>query len=358
MKLKPVKIRNKTIEVPIIQGGMGIGVSLSNLAIAVMNEGGVGTISGAQPGYKNKEFFRSPGRSYAYNEEALRKEIKTIKENTPEGSFLMVNALSVGTDYEHLTRVVAEAGADAIVSGAGLPIELPEFTKGTDCANIPIVANSRVLNIIIRRWEKKYNVLPDAVVIEGPLAGGHLGIKYEEIESHEENATPLEERLKDVLEYMEKKGYDFPVFVAGGVYTHEDVKKFVELGADGVQLGTRFIATHECDAAESFKQKFVDAKKEDVVYVKSPVGYPARALRNALTDRMQEGNIMPTACVNCVLPCPGKHEDTPYCISEFLVKSVEGDAENGLVFTGANGWKIDKIMSVHELFQELLGEDE
>lgn len=354
---KSVKIKGKELTYPIIQGGMGIGVSMDNLAIAVMNEGCVATLSSAQVGFKyGEEFFSNPKKSYELNEKAIREMIRNVRANTKEGDMLFFNILSVARDYDHIARVAVEEGVDAIVSGAGLPFNLPEFTKDSKTGAIPIVANSRVLNLMCKRWMKRYDMLPDAVVVEGPLAGGHLGVSYEEVTSGTATETSLEERLLDVLNYRKVNGHTYPVFVAGGVFTNEDVKKYMDLGADGVQLATRFIATNECDAHENFKNKFVNAKEEDIVYVKSPVGYPARAIRNKMTDDLLKGNLPVDRCIACVLPCKGKNPDTVYCISDKLVASVTGDAENGLVFTGHNGYRVEKIVSVHELITELKGD--
>ncbi len=352
--LKEVKIRNKTIPVPIVQGGMGVGISLSGLATAVINEGGMGTISLSQIGFNGENFWKNHKASCQENYAALRAEVKKVRENTSSEGFLAVNILTASRDYANLAKSAVESGVDAIVSGAGLPIDLPKYTMGSNTANIPIVASSRVLNVIIRKWKRKYDVLPDAVVIEGPDAGGHLGIKYEDIGK---KVTSLTDRLIDVKDYMKKNDLNFPVFVAGGVYSHEDVKHFIELGADGVQLGTRFIATEECDADEKFKQKFVDAKAEDIVHVKSPVGYPARAIKNKFTEQVAKANILPKKCIACVLPCKGRVAETPYCISEYLSAAVKGETDNGLIFTGANGYRIQEITTVHKLFNELLGRD-
>ncbi len=351
--LKPIKIKGKEISLPIFQGGMGIGVSLGRLATAVINEAGVGTISAAQTGYDDETFWNNYKASCQANYDKLKTEIEYVRSHTSEKGFLAVNILCASRDYANLAKTAAQNGVDAIVSGAGLPLDLPKYTMGTKTANIPIVSSSRVLNLIMRKWKRKYDVMPDAVVIEGPMAGGHLGVKYEEINNQE--ITSLEERLIDVKEFMLKNNYEFPVIVAGGVYTSEDVKKMLKLGADGVQLGTRFIATNECDASLAFKQKFIEAKEEDIVYVPSPVGYPARAIKNNFTRRLEQGNLMPKKCIACVLPCKGKVSTTPYCISERLSRAVKGDTENGLVFTGANGYRVNQIISVKELFNELLG---
>ncbi len=352
---KSFQIRNKTISIPIVQGGMGVGISLNKLATAVINEGGIGTISAAQTGFRDEHFWDNYKASCEANYRAIKREISTVRENTKDG-FLAVNILCASRDYANLAKTAVENKADAIISGAGLPIDLPKYTKGSDTANIPIVSSSRVLNIIMRKWQKKYDCIPDAVVIEGPKAGGHLGVKYEDI-NHDETIDTLMDRLVDVKAYMDKNELKFPIIVAGGVYTNEDINMYLNAGASAVQMGTRFIATEECDAHPNFKNKFINAQKEDVVYVKSPVGYPGRAIANNLTHEVSDHHIMPSKCIACVTPCKGVHESTPYCISERLSNAVNGDVENGLVFSGANGYRIDKITTVHNLINELLGRE-
>lgn len=350
------KIRDKTISIPIVQGGMGVGISLNNLASAVINEGGIGTISAAQPGFRENDFWKNYKSSCEANYRALAQEIKEVRKKTSEQGFLAVNILCASRDYANLAKTAVANKADAIVSGAGLPIDLPKYTKGSTTANIPIVSSSRVLNIIMRKWQKKYDVMPDAIVVEGPMAGGHLGVKYEDINKNHEVDT-LMDRLLDVKSFMDKNNYNFPIIVAGGVYTNEDINAYLAAGANAVQMGTRFIATEECDASINFKNKLIAAKKEDVIYVKSPVGYPGRAIRNSFTDQVKEAHILPKKCIACVLPCKGVHESTPYCISERLTMAVNGDSENGLVFSGANGYRISEITTVHKLINELLGRE-
>lgn len=347
------KIRNKVIKTPIVQGGMGIGISLNNLASAVINEGAIGTISSAQPGFNDPHFWDNYKASCEANYRALTKEIQKVRSKTPKEGFLAVNILCASRDYANLAKTAVANKADAIVSGAGLPLDLPKYTKGSETANIPIVSSSRVLNIIMRKWNRKYGVQPDAIVVEGPMAGGHLGVKYEEIEQAKAT-TNLMDRFLDVHNFVEKNAYDIPIIVAGGIYTSEDVKRFFKAGASAVQVGTRFIATAECDAHIKFKEKFISAELDDVVYVKSPVGYPGRAIRNNLTEQIKREYIMPKKCIACVTPCRGRHESTPYCISERLSMAVNGDSENGLVFSGANGYRIQEITSVKAVIDELL----
>lgn len=348
------KIKGKTIKLPIVQGGMGVGVSRSGLATAVIKCGGLGTISASQIGYTEPDFKRGPKQAYEANIRAIKKEVAKVRELSD--GFLAVNILTASRQYAGLAKAAVEAGADAIVSGAGLPLDMPAYTVDSETANIPIVSSSRALNLICKRWNKRYGVKPDAVVVEGPMAGGHLGVKYEEIHSKkiEDN---LDKRFLDVKQYCENNQLDIPIIVAGGIFTREDAKKYLDLGADAIQVGTRFIGTEECDADPKFKQKFIDSEKKDVRYVKSPVGYPARALSNKMTDELDEGNIPVNKCLACVIPCAGKVASTPYCITDKLIDAVNGDVVNGLVFTGANGYRINKIEIVSDVINDLLGRE-
>ncbi len=347
-------IRNKCISLPIVQGGMGVGVSRSSLASAVINCGGVGTISASQIGFLEPDFFKGPAQAHAANIRALKNEVAKVRESS--SGFLAVNILTASRQYAGLAKAAVEAGADAIVSGAGLPLDMPAYTADSETANIPIVSSSRALNLICKRWNKRYGVKPDAVVVEGPMAGGHLGVKYEEITTHKITDN-LDQRFLDVKEYCQKNQLDIPIIVAGGIFTHDDAQKYLELGADAIQIGTRFIGTVECDAASEFKQKFIDSDEKDVRYVKSPVGYPARALSNQMTADLDIANIPVNKCLACVIPCAGKKETTPYCITEKLIDAVNGDVENGLVFTGANGYRISEITTVSDVINDLLGKE-
>ncbi len=347
-------IRGKKISLPIVQGGMGVGVSRSRLASAVINCGGVGTISASQIGYTEPTFNLGPKQAYEANIVAIKKEVEKVRATST--GFLAVNILTASRQYAGLAKAAVEAGADAIVSGAGLPLDMPAYTKDSDTANIPIVSSSRALNLICKRWAKRYGVRPDAVVVEGPMAGGHLGVKYEEINSH--NITDnLDERFLDVQQYCAKNQLDIPIIVAGGIFTRSDAKKYFDLGASAIQVGTRFIGTEECDADIKFKQKFIDSKQEDVRYVKSPVGYPARALANQMTADLDKGHIPVEKCLGCVIPCGGKVASTPYCITDKLIDAVRGDVVNGLVFTGANGYKVNQISTVNDVIADLLGKE-
>lgn len=357
-----VKIRDKLLPVPIIQGGMGVGVSLGNLAGNVAACGGLGVISAAHPGFREPDFYTN---NLEANLRALKAEIAKAKEIASGRGLIGVNIMAALGAYAELVRASVEAGADAIISGAGLPLDLPKQAlsaarnalKGAATALAPIVSSAKAAKIICRTWEKHSGAYPDFVVIEGCEAGGHLGFGREELLNH--TAQTLEDILPEVLdvlkEYEQKKGSRIPVFVGGGVYTHEDILKFIALGASGVQIATRFIATHECDAAPEYKQVFLKAKKEDILIVKSPVGMPGRAIRSPLIDRLEKGDKIPvTKCVNCLKPC--NPAETPYCITKALIAAVKGDIENGLFFCGSNACRLDRLLPVKELMQNLIGE--
>ncbi len=349
--MKVIQIKNKEIKLPIVQGGMGVGISLNNLASAVINEGGIGTISAAQIGYQYDGFFTSLKKSYELNIIAVGDEIKKVKKKS--NGFLAINIMTASRQYKDLCIEAVNNNVDAIVSGAGLPLDLPKYVKDSKTAAIPIVSSVRVLDIIIKKWMKKYNYLPDAVIIEGPLAGGHLGVKKSEIN---QEVKSLEDHTIDVIDYLKQKKIDIPVIVAGGIYTSSDVKRFIDLGADMVQLGTRFIATHEADCHINLKQNLVNAKVDDMIIVPSPVGYPARAIKNNFSNEILNNTKPVDKCIGCVIPCKGRDISTPYCISRHLIDAVNGDLDNGLFFTGYNGYKVDKIVSVKELVSELLKE--
>ncbi len=348
--LKPVQIKDKVLEVPIIQGGMGIGVSLSGLASAVLQEGGMGVISAAMPGFDEPDFETDP---LAANVRVLKKEIQ--KARTIKRGLLGVNVMVASRNYGTYVKAAIEAGADCILSGAGLPLELPKYCDGK-VLMAPIVSSGKACRLLCRAWDKHYQTLPDFMVIEGQKAGGHLGFKKKELE---ENTFPsLEQILKDVLTelvyFEEKYKRKIPVFVAGGIFTHEDIQSFIQLGASGVQMATRFIATRECDAHENFKKMILKAKKEDIVYVKSPAGFPGRAIRNEFVQTVEaQPNRSISHCLGCILSCTPA--STPYCISRALINAVKGDTQNGLFFCGTSAARINEIIDVHTLMESLKG---
>ncbi|MDF9866927.1 nitronate monooxygenase [Bacilli bacterium PM5-3] len=348
--MKSVKIKNKILEVPIIQGGMGVGVSLSNLASSVMKNGCMGVISAAQPGFLNADFLSN---NDVVNYNSLINEIKKAKKDN-EDKLLGVNIMVAMRDYDNMVKAAIEGGADVIISGAGIPLQLPALTKGHDIALAPIVSSGKVAKMICKKWDRSYECIPDLIIIEGPLAGGHLGFKEEQISNIE-----LKDILKDVLieiePYEEKYQKKIPIFVAGGIFDGKDIADAINLGASGVQIGTRFIATFEADCHDNFKQAIVNSKEDDIVIIKSPVGMPGRALATPLIKRLQlDSNIPITNCYNCLTPC--NPAQTPYCISDALIASAKGDLENGLFFCGSLAYKINEIVYVKDLIAELVNQ--
>ena len=350
-----MKIGNKELTWPIIQGGMGVGVSLGNLAGHVAKCGGLGVISSVNAGFKEPEFKTD---AVSANLSALENEIRKAKCIADGKGLIGVNIMTAVSHYEETCRLAAQAGADVIISGAGLPLKLPEYIEGTDTLFAPIVSSGKAAALLCRNYSKKYHRLPDFFVLEGHMAGGHLGFSYEELVSNE--AKSNEELLAEVLEavkpYEEEAGRLIPVFVAGGVFDGKDMARFMKLGAAGVQIGTRFIATKECDAHESFKMMMVNAKAEDVRIIASPVGMPARALYSPLIQRLEKGEkFRALRCNNCLTGCK-KGDNIPYCISRALIEAVQGNVEDGLFFCGENVHRIDKIMTVEALMSEIVSE--
>lgn len=334
------------LQLPLIQGGMGIGVSLGNLAGHVAKAGAMGVISTANPGYKKPNFWQSPEEA---NTAALREEIAKAKEISQGSGLVAVNAMVATSDYENMVKTALKAGVDAVISGAGLPMKLPELAKGFSALLAPIVSGGKAAAIICRAWMKRYRRTPDFLVLEGSMAGGHLGFPLEELESGE--TKPLSQLLAEVKEAVAPYG-DIPVFVAGGVFDSKDIVNYINQGAAGVQIATRFIATEECDGSEGFKQVLLQAKEPPVI-TKSPVGMPGRALNTPLVQRVAAGKTSrPQKCVNCLVPC--KPGETPYCITKALIDAVEGDYENGLFFASENAARINEKTTVQQLMDQLM----
>jgi nitronate monooxygenase len=365
MSLKGIKIGKFEIEVPIFQGGMGVGISWDRLAGSVSKEGGLGIISAVGTGYyQDKRFVEREiaGRPYEainfYSKEALKEIFKNARKICGDKP-LGCNILYAMNDYGRVVRDACEAGADAIITGAGLPTNMPEFTEGyPDVALIPIISSAKALKIICKRWTKRYNRLPDAVIVEGPKSGGHQGFTYEQCFMEE---FQLENLIAPIKEEIKNWG-DFPLIAAGGIWDKKDIDKMISLGADGVQMGTRFIATHECDAHQNFKDVLMQAKEEDIKLLKSPVGYPARGVRTNLIKLVEKREGPAIKCIsNCVAPCKRGEEakEVGYCIADRLSDAYEGNVETGLFFTGSNGYRIKEIISVKELMDKLVnGEDD
>ena len=354
MKIKPLKIGDLIAKVPIVQGGMGVGISLSNLAGNVALNGGIGVLSGVEMGFSEPDFYKDKKTA---NLRALKHHIKRAKEIS-KGGIIGINIMAVLNNFEEIVKESVREKIDIIFSGAGLPLNLPELTKGSNTKIVPIVSSDRAAKLICKTWDKRYNVAPDAIVVEGPLAGGHLGFSREEIE---DPSKKLELLLPGVLEaikpFEEKYGRKIPVIAAGGIKDGKDIAELLKLGASGVQLGSRFAATFECDANEAFKNYYIDAKEEDIVLIDSPVGLVGRAINDNFIEEAKAGNRKPIKCVtNCLKPC--KPDEVPYCIANALISAQKGNLNSGFVFAGANAHLIDKIVSVKELMDKLVSEIE
>ena len=372
---KPLVIGDLKIEKPVIQGGMGVGISLHRLAGAVAKAGGMGIISTAQIGFREPDFKTNFVEA---NLRAIRNEFKKAREIAPEGA-IGFNIMVATKHYDMWVKEAVKVGADAIISGAGLPVSLPEyaeaayeemkamgkkFLRRTKLA--PIVSTAKAAMVICKMWDRKYHRVPDFVVVEGPLAGGHLGFTKEQLAQYGADSTDVEtsydqaaydEEVKAIMKVV--KGYEdkyethIPVVTAGGIYTHEDVKHQFELGAEGVQVATRFVTTRECDAPDAYKQTYIEASKEDIVITQSPVGMPGRAILNPFLKKIKEGERPAIkSCFQCLEHCDIK--TIPYCITRALVNAAEGDEDAALLFCGSNAFRSDRIETVEEVMNALL----
>ncbi|MCF7935921.1 MAG: nitronate monooxygenase family protein [Synergistales bacterium] len=336
---------------PLIQGGMGVLVSGPKLAGAVARAGAVGTIASVgvaanHSGYDGTNYFEA-------NQKALKECLEEARGVAPEG-VLAVNCMAALTDYELHVRAACEGGADVIISGAGLPMKLPEFAADyPDVALVPIVSSLKAATLILRRWKKHYDRRPDAFVVETPLyAGGHLGARDEE--QAVDPSLSLEEVVPALTAYLAENGLDVPVVAAGGIWDRKDIDHAFSLGAQGVQMGTRFAATEEGDAALRFKQAYVDAGPEDVVLIQSPAGLPGRAIRSPMVDAYLRGSVKSKPCfANCLTHCRYKKERETFCIAQALIDAYRGDWENGLFFCGTNVTRVHRIERVDDIIAEL-----
>lgn len=342
-----LKIGELTAKIPVIQGGMGIGISLSSLAGNVALNGGVGVISSAQIGFRDPEWNSNPIET---NLRVLKEEIGKAKEIAKGCGVVAVNIMVATKFYEKYVKAAVEAGADLIISGAGLPVDLPQFVKESKTKIAPIVSSLKSFDVISKYWLKKYNKFPDMVVIEGPLAGGHLGFKQEELADIE--ALCYEEEVKKIIARVreQERGERIPVVAAGGIYEGKDARPYFAMGADGVQVATRFVTTYECDADIKYKETYIQARKEDITIVKSPVGMPGRAIYNAFLDKVAKGNVLVGKCHQCLAKC--KPAEIPYCITDALVNAAKGNTDEGLLFCGANAYKATKLEHVSDIMKE------
>lgn len=349
-------IGNLESRLPIIQGGMGVAISLSGLASAVANAGGIGVISAALIGMREPDYKKNYTEA---NKRALRDEIRKAR-NMSKG-VIGVNMMMVLTDHEELIRTAISEKIDLIILGAGLPLKIPAIVNqmgySNDITKLAIkVSSAKAAKLIFQYWSNKYNMLPDAVVVEGPLAGGHLGFKKEELTG---DVIPLHKLLsetKELIEPFEKKyAKKIPVIAAGGIYDGKDMFNIMQSGADAVKLGTRFVTTHECDASQAFKETYIKSKKEDVTIIDSPVGLPGRVIKTPFVEQILAGKTKPFKCAwHCLSTCD--YKNVSYCIAQALANAANGNMEEGFAFSGTNAYKANKIQSVEEVFQELLQE--
>lgn len=353
MKYQPLKIGSLEAKKPIIQGGMGIGISLGKLAGAVAKEGGIGIISAAQIGFQEPDFETNTKEA---NLRAIQKEYEAAKKISPDG-IVGFNIMVAMRHYEEYVKAAVKTGADIIISGAGLPTELPKLTEGSNTKIAPIVSTEKSAKVILRYWDKKYKRTADLVVIEGPKAGGHLGFDKTQLEEFHQEAYDEEviRIMQVVKEYAEKYGVEIPVALAGGITDAADVKHAFDLGVDAVQVASRFVTTEECDADIRFKESYLHANEKDIVIVQSPVGMPGRAILNSFMEKIMEGKKQsPAKCLGCLRNC--NPAEIPYCITQALLNAVKGKVEDGLLFCGANAWKTEKIETVKEVIDSLVGD--
>ena len=344
---KSLKIGDLEVKIPVVQGGMGVGISLSGLAGNVSACGGLGVISTAQIGWREPDFYEKP---FEANFRAIEKEIKKARE-LAKGGVLGVNIMVATQRYEEYVKSAVKAGIDIVISGAGVPIDLPKYVEGSKTKIAPIVSSLKSLTVICRMWERKYQTAPDLVVIEGPKAGGHLGFHREQLEmfTDETYAQEVKKILTVVREIEADSHKNIPVVLAGGIYDRADMDRALALGVDGVQMGTRFVTTYECDADLSYKQAYIDCKKEQIGIVKSPVGMPGRAIFNTFIKH--GSHKIDKKCLHCLEHCNPK--EIPYCITRALIAAAKGNLDEALLFCGANAWKAEKLEHVADIMEEL-----
>lgn len=364
MNISPLVMGNITARVPVIQGGMGVGISLGGLAGAVAKAGGIGIISAAQIGFREPDFDTDAKKA---NLRAVRKEYEKARTIAPEG-VIGFNIMVAMRCYGEYVKAAIEAGADLIISGAGLPTELPKIAGDAGVLLAPIVSTDKSAKVILKYWDKKYKRIPDLLVIEGPEAGGHLGFTRDQLAKYGVSSAHAERKrynaaydaeilaiLKTVRSYEEAYGRKIPVALAGGIESKEQAAHAFSLGVDAVQAATRFVTTEECDADIRYKNAYLQARKEDIMIVNSPVGMPGRAIKNKFIKRVMSGEQIPhTLCHRCLHKCDPAN--IPYCITDALVNAAKGETEDALLFCGAYAYKADRIETVKEVIDSLLPE--
>ncbi|MGV8963062.1 MAG: NAD(P)H-dependent flavin oxidoreductase [Candidatus Saccharimonadaceae bacterium] len=346
--MKSLNIGGLISKLPIIQGGMGICVSLSGLASAVANEGGIGVISAVgigmlEPNYRKK--FRES------NKIALTKEIRKAREKSD--GVIGVNIMMAISDFDDLLKIALEENVDVVFIGAGLFLKKPEMPEGCTTKFIPKVSTARAARVIFNYWAEKYNCVPDGVVIEGPMCGGHVGFKKDEL-LHEQK--PLHEMVQETVAvikpFEERFGIEIPVIAAGGIYTGTDMFNIMEAGASAVKMGTRFVTTHECDVSDAFKQNYLRATPQDITLIDSPVGLPGRVISNDYVRAIQSGETMPVNCAwKCLKTCD--YKKAPFCIASALFNAAQGNLDQGFSFAGSKAYLAEKIMSVKETIDQI-----
>jgi len=357
-RMPELKIGEHVARIPIIQGGMGVGISLSGLASAVAREGGIGVIATAGIGMLERDF---QSNLKAANERALRREIMQARKKTD--GIIGVNIMLALSDYGDLCRVAIEEGIDLVILSAGLPLKVPDdMAPGwpRDCGSmiVPKVSSGRAAHLIFRHWARHYDRVPDAVVLEGPMAGGHQGYRKEDLDNPD---FEVEKLVPDVIAavrpFEQRYGQQIPVIVGGGIFTGADIHRFLEMGVQGVMMGTRFVATYECDAHKHFKEAYLNCRKEDMAVIDSPVGLPGRAILNKYLKDVAEGVRKPYKCFwKCLRTCDV--QNAPYCIAAALTNAKNGLLDEGFAFAGANAYRVNKIVSVKNLIESLIREYE
>ncbi len=350
--IKSLKIGNLEIRIPIIQGGMGVGISLSGMAAAVANQGGVGVIASAGLGL----LYRQRGVDYLQSSiDGLKQELQKAREKTR--GVVGINVMVAMSNFADMMKTAIEEKADIIFSGGGLPLNMPSFLKKDSITKlVPIVSSARAAKIICTKWKQMYNYLPDAIVVEGPKAGGHLGFKSNQIEDEHYSLENLIPEVVAVIRGFElEHNTKIPVIAAGGVYTGQNISDIMDLGASGVQMGTRFVTTDECDASVKFKDSYINAKSEDIEIIKSPVGMPGRAINSSFLEKVKQGIKQPLKCpFKCIHTCDV--ESSPYCIISALYSAFKGNLKNGYAFAGTNAYLANKVISVKQTFDDILKE--
>jgi nitronate monooxygenase len=351
-RMPALKIGDSVARLPIIQGGMAVGISLSGLASAVANAGGIGVIATAGIGLFEPDFYTNCLEACA---RGLRNEIHKARQKTR--GVLGANIMVALSNYDDMVKAAVEEGIDIIFSGAGLPLGLPGLVgDNRHTSLVPIVSSGRAARLLCMKWRSDFGRLPDAFVVEGPLAGGHLGFKADELNNPENQLERLvPDVIREVAPFEQAAGRPIPVIAGGGIFSGADIQKFIKLGASGVQMATRFVTTEECDAHPDFKEAYIKARPEDVIIIKSPVGMPGRALRNSFLDEVAAGHKKPFRCpYHCVRTC--KFQESPYCIFFALVNAQRGHLAAGFAFCGANAHRLKKITTVKKLMRSLVSE--